>query len=107
MKTRPKIGKLKLSTKEASASIIEWETETTKFKMTSGIAGQHNDGGTSASRLQRKRQEEVNAFLRKICKKAQELKVDGWTYEGDKGAIKKFQKICPLLNQTRTREETS
>ena len=59
------------------------------FKITSGIAGQHNDGGTSAGRLQRKRQEEVNAFLRKICKKAQELKVDGWTYEGDKGAIKK------------------
>lgn len=65
-RAQKRIGKIKLSSKKAIISIIEGEHKDVKFKLTSGIAGKHGKGGQSRDRFQRKREEEVSAFLRKV-----------------------------------------
>ena len=93
MKPQKRIGKIRLSSKKATISIIEGEFEEIKFRLTSGIPGKHGRGGQSEGRLTRKRDEEVNAFLRKIYSRAMSLSVDRWIFKGDKETVKKFKRI--------------
>ena len=82
-----------MSSKKATISIVEGEFEETKFKLTSGIPGKHGRGGCSEGRFTRKREEEVNAFLRKIHSYAGKLPVEKWTLQGDKEMVKRFERI--------------
>lgn len=66
MKPREKMGKIQLSSKKAIISIVEGEFEEVKFKLTSGISGKHGKGGQSKPRFSRKREEEVNVFLKSL-----------------------------------------
>lgn len=93
MNPQQKIGKIQLSSKKTIISIIEGEFEETKFKLTSGIPGKHGKGGQSQGRFARKREEEVDAFLRKIYSYSKQLKVDKWIFEGDKEMVKRFKRI--------------
>jgi len=93
MKPQERAGKIQLSSKKATISIAEGEFEEIKFKLTSGIPGKHGRGGCSEGRFTRKREEEVNAFLRKVCSRAKTLPVEKWILEGDKEMIKRFRRI--------------
>lgn len=90
---KERIGKIQLSSKRATVSIVEGEFEEVKFKLTSGIPGKHNQGGCYAKKAQNKRDEEVNAFLRKVHSRAKRLAVEKWTLEGDKQIVKRFRRV--------------
>jgi len=74
-------------------SLVEGEYEEVKFKLTSGIPGRHSKGGCYAKTAQNKRDEEVNAFLRKIQSYANKVKAERWIFEGDKELVKKFKRV--------------
>ena len=93
MEPQERIGKIEISSKKAVISLIQGEYEEVKFKLTSGIAGKHGKGGQSRDRFARKREEEVNAFLRKIQSYANKVKAEKWILEGDKELVKRFKRV--------------
>ena len=93
MESQERIGKIRISSKKAVISIVEGEYEEVKFKLTSGIPGKHGKGGQSRDRFARKREEEVNAFLRKIQSYANKVKAEKWILEGDKELVKRFKRV--------------
>lgn len=93
MEPKERIGKILISSKKATISLIEGESEEVKFRLTSGIPGKHNQGGCYAKTAQNKRDEEVNAFLRKVYSRAKKLAVKRWILEGDKQMVKRFRRI--------------
>lgn len=96
MKPQEKIGKIQLSSKKAIISIVEGEFEEVQLKLTSGIPGKHGKGGQSRPRFGRKREEEVNAFLRKVYSNAEKLTVERWVFKGDREMVKKFRRVNRL-----------
>ena len=93
MKPQEKTGKIQLSSKKATISIVEGEFEEIKLKLTSGVPGKHGKGGCSKGRFTRKREEEVNAFFKKVYSCTKTLPVEKWIIEGDKEIIKRFRRI--------------
>jgi len=60
------IGIIIIDTKEATIGYIASGIEVIKT-MTSGISGKHHKGGFSQARFQRNREEEINAFFKRIA----------------------------------------
>ena len=100
MKSQPRIGKIKLSSKKVVISIIEGEYQWVEEKLTSGIAGKHGDGGCSQNRFTRKRDEEEKHFLKRVREHAKKIKVQRWIFEGDKQLIKKYKRIGHAHHRT-------
>ena len=92
MAPQERIGKIQISSKKAVISLVEGEYEEVQLKLTSGIPGKHGKGGQSRNRFARKREEEVNAFLRKVQLHADKVKAQRWIFEGDKELVKQFKK---------------
>lgn len=92
MLPQEKTGKLFISTKLAKIFTVEGNYEELKYKLTSGISGQHSKGGQSAPRFYRKREELVEAFFKRIRTYQDSLDISIWNYEGDKEIIKRFKR---------------
>ena len=66
LSSREKVGKVTISSKLATISIIEGDFEDIKYKLTSGISGKHGKGGQSQQRFLRCRQEQIKHFSRRV-----------------------------------------
>lgn len=88
-----KIGIVCLSTKHTTISVREGEFEDVKFKLTSGIHGQHKKGGSSSNRFRNIRDMDINLFFKRVHQHMNTLTVDEWRIEGDKDMVKRFKTI--------------
>jgi peptide chain release factor subunit 1 len=82
MKDDKVIGILALDTQEAGLGILtgdRWEVIDT---LTSGVAGKHRQGGQSARRFERLRDNELNEFYRRVAEHAQKVFVDQFKVKG-------------------------
>ena len=84
------IGKLYLSIKEATISIQKGEFEEVKERLTSGIGNQHKKGGSSSGRFYRTRENDIDAFLKRIKEHIKKYTVVRWDVTGDKDTVKRF-----------------
>jgi peptide chain release factor subunit 1 len=85
-------GVIDISTKEAKFIKLQHRQKIEEYKITSGISGQHNQGGQSASRYDRKREEQINHFFKRVCNKMKSFDVEEWDIQGDKNMVKRFKK---------------
>jgi peptide chain release factor subunit 1 len=82
MKDDKVIGILALDTQEAGLGILtgdRWEVIDT---LTSGVAGKHRQGGQSARRFERLRDNELNEFYHRVADHAQKVFVDQFKVRG-------------------------
>jgi peptide chain release factor subunit 1 len=82
MKDDKAIGILALDTQEAGLGILtgdRWEVIDT---LTSGVAGKHRQGGQSARRFERLRDNELNEFYHRVADHAQKVFVDQFKVKG-------------------------
>lgn len=80
-----------ISTKRTTISVREGEFEEVKFKLGSGIHGQHSKGGQSSNRFRNIRDMDILLFFKRVRQYMKTLQVDEWEYQGDKEMIKRFQ----------------
>jgi peptide chain release factor subunit 1 len=82
MKDDKAIGILAIDTQEAGLGILSgdrWEVIDT---LTSGVAGKHRQGGQSARRFERLRDNELNEFYHRIGEHSQKIFVDQFNVKG-------------------------
>src|SRR5919198_2419424 len=82
MKDDKAIGILAIDTQEAGLGILSgdrWEVIDT---LTSGVAGKHRQGGQSARRFERLRDNELNEFYHRIADHAQKVFIDQFNVKG-------------------------
>jgi len=76
------IGILAIDTTEAGLGILtgdRWETIDT---LTSGVSGKHRQGGQSARRFERLRENELNEFYHRVAHHAKAVFIDQYTVKG-------------------------
>ncbi|MFZ0629239.1 MAG: peptide chain release factor aRF-1, partial [Nitrososphaeraceae archaeon] len=76
------IGLLAIDSQEAGLGILtgdRWEVIDT---LTSGVAGKHRQGGQSARRFERLRENELNEYFHRIAEHAQKIFIDGHKISG-------------------------
>src|ERR671932_374672 len=76
------IGILAIDTQEAGLGILtgdRWEVIDT---MTSGVAGKHRQGGQSARRFERLRDNEINDYYRRVADHAHKVFIDQYQVKG-------------------------
>jgi peptide chain release factor subunit 1 len=82
MKDEKVIGILAIDTTEAGLGILtgdRWETVDT---LTSGVAGKHRQGGQSARRFERLRENELNEYYHRVADHAQKVFIDQYPVKG-------------------------
>ena len=82
MKDDKVIGILSIDTQEAGLGIMtgdRWEVMDT---MTSGVAGKHRQGGQSARRFERLRDNELNEYYHRVAEHAQKIFIDQFNVKG-------------------------
>ncbi len=82
MKDDKVIGVLSLDTQEAGLGILtgdRWEVEES---LTSGVAGKHRQGGQSARRFERLRDNELNEYYRRVADYAHKIFIDQYDVKG-------------------------
>src|ERR671930_410049 len=82
MKDDKAIGILAIDTQEAGLGILtgdRWEVIDT---LTSGVAGKHRQGGQSARRFERLRDNELNEYYHRIADHAQKVFIDQFNVKG-------------------------
>ena len=62
------IAILALDTQEAGLGVLTGDRWETIDELTSGVAGKHRQGGQSARRFERLRDNELNEYLSSCCK---------------------------------------
>ncbi|GKS61078.1 peptide chain release factor 1 [Candidatus Nitrosocosmicus sp.] len=73
---------ISIDTQEAGLGILtgdRWETVET---LTSGVSGKHRQGGQSARRFERLRDNELNEYYRRVADYAQKIFIDQYTVKG-------------------------
>jgi peptide chain release factor subunit 1 len=76
MKDDKAMGLLTIDTQEAGLGILtgdRWEVEDT---LTSGVSGKHRQGGQSARRFERLRDNELNEYYKRIAQRAHRILID-------------------------------
>src|ERR671936_191922 len=82
MKDDKAIGILAIDTQEAGLGILtgdRWEVIDT---LTSGVAGKHRQGGQSARRFERLRENELNEFYNRVGEHAKQVFIDQFNVKG-------------------------
>lgn len=82
LKDEKVIGILAIDTTEAGLGILtgdRWETVDT---LTSGVAGKHRQGGQSARRFERLRENELNEYYHRVADHAQKVFIDQYNVKG-------------------------
>jgi peptide chain release factor subunit 1 len=82
MKDEKVIGILAVDTSEAGLGILtgdRWETIDT---LTSGVAGKHRQGGQSARRFERLRENELNEYYHRVADHAKAVFIDQYSVKG-------------------------
>ncbi|MEO9294757.1 MAG: peptide chain release factor aRF-1 [Nitrososphaera sp.] len=82
LKDEKVIGILAIDTTEAGLGILtgdRWETVDT---LTSGVSGKHRQGGQSARRFERLRENELNEYYHRIADHAQKVFIDQYNTKG-------------------------
>jgi len=76
------IAIISIDTQEAGLGILtgdRWETVET---LTSGVSGKHRQGGQSARRFERLRDNELNEYYHRVANYAQKIFIDEYTVKG-------------------------
>jgi peptide chain release factor subunit 1 len=82
MKDDKVIGILSLDTQEAGLGILTGDRWEVVESLTSGVAGKHRQGGQSARRFERLRDNELNEYYRRVADYAQKIFIDEYTVKG-------------------------
>lgn len=76
------IGILAIDTQEAGLGILTGDRWQTVETLTSGVAGKHRQGGQSARRFERLRDNELNEYYRRVAEYAQKIFIDQFNVKG-------------------------
>src|ERR687889_537109 len=82
MKDDKVIGILSLDTQEAGFGILTGDRWEVVESLTSGVAGKHRQGGQSARRFERLRDNELNEYYRRVADYAQKIFIDQFNTKG-------------------------
>src|SRR5919106_4625200 len=82
MKDDKVIGILSLDTQEAGFGILTGDRWEVVESLTSGVAGKHRQGGQSARRFERLRDNELNEYYRRIAGRAHTIFIDQHNVKG-------------------------
>lgn len=82
MKDDKVIGILSLDTQEAGFGILTGDRWEVVESLTSGVAGKHRQGGQSARRFERLRDNELNEYYRRVADYAQKIFIDEYDVRG-------------------------
>ena len=76
------IGILAIDTQEAGLGILTGDRWTVVDNMTSGVAGKHRQGGQSARRFERLRDNELNDYYRRVAEHARKVFINQHDVQG-------------------------
>jgi peptide chain release factor subunit 1 len=76
------IGVLSLDTQEAGLGILTGDRWEVSESLTSGVAGKHRQGGQSARRFERLRDNELNEYYRRVADYAHKIFIDQYNVKG-------------------------
>jgi peptide chain release factor subunit 1 len=76
------IGIISIDTQETGLGILTGDRWQTIETLTSGVAGKHRQGGQSARRFERLRDNELNEYYRRVAEYAQKIFIDQFTVKG-------------------------
>lgn len=82
MKDDKSMGLLTIDTQEAGLGVLSgdrWQVEDT---LTSGVSGKHRQGGQSARRFERLRDNELNEYYKRIAERAHRILIDQYKVKG-------------------------
>jgi peptide chain release factor subunit 1 len=82
MKDDKVIGILSLDNQEAGFGILTGDRWEVVESLTSGVAGKHRQGGQSARRFERLRDNELNEYYRRVADYAQKIFIDEYDVKG-------------------------
>jgi peptide chain release factor subunit 1 len=82
MKDDKVIGILSLDTQEAGIGILTGDRWEVVESLTSGVAGKHRQGGQSARRFERLRDNELNEYYHRVADYAQKIFIDEYNVKG-------------------------
>jgi peptide chain release factor subunit 1 len=82
MKDDRTIGILSIDTQEAGLGILTGDRWEVIDSLTSGVAGKHRQGGQSARRFERLRDNELNEYYRRIADRAHIIFIDQFNVKG-------------------------
>jgi peptide chain release factor subunit 1 len=82
MKDDKVVGILSLDTQEAGLGILTGDRWEVVESLTSGVAGKHRQGGQSARRFERLRDNELNEYYRRVADYAQKIFIDEYDVKG-------------------------
>src|SRR5207247_11027410 len=82
MKDDKVIGILAIDTQEAGLGILTGDRWVVVDTMTSGVAGKHRQGGQSARRFERLRDNELNEYYHRVGDHAQKVFIDQFNVRG-------------------------
>jgi peptide chain release factor subunit 1 len=82
MKDDKVIGILSLDTQEAGFGILTGDRWEVVESLTSGVAGKHRQGGQSARRFERLRDNELNEYYRRVADYAHKIFIDQYDIKG-------------------------
>ncbi|MGZ8887188.1 MAG: peptide chain release factor aRF-1 [Nitrososphaeraceae archaeon] len=82
MKDDKVIGILSLDTQEAGLGILTGDRWEVVESLTSGVAGKHRQGGQSARRFERLRDNELNEYYRRVADYAHKIFIDQYDIKG-------------------------
>ena len=82
MKDDKVIGILSLDTQEAGLGILTGDRWEVVESLTSGVAGKHRQGGQSARRFERLRDNELNEYYRRVADYAHKIFIDHYDIKG-------------------------
>ena len=76
------MGILAIDTQEAGFGILTGDRSETVDSITSGVAGKHRQGGQSARRFERLRENELNEYYHRVADYAKKIFIDQYTIKG-------------------------
>jgi peptide chain release factor subunit 1 len=76
------MGIISIDTQETGLGILTGDRWQTIETLTSGVAGKHRQGGQSARRFERLRDNELNEYYRRVAEHAQKIFIDQFTVKG-------------------------
>lgn len=82
LKDEKSIGILSIDTQEAGIGILSGNEAKTIDSLTSGVAGKHRQGGQSARRFERLRENELNEYYHRVADHAKQVFIDQYNVKG-------------------------
>jgi peptide chain release factor subunit 1 len=82
LKDDKSIGILSIDTQEAGIGVLSGNEARTVDSLTSGVAGKHRQGGQSARRFERLRENELNEYYHRVADHAKQVFIDQFNVKG-------------------------